>query len=289
LIGSTRARAPGRLSLGALSLGVLSFLRVKDWYYLTGIGALGYAYRLPRFRALELGFVLLNTALFLAHGYGFNYYGDLAAGERENKTRLDPRVWLLVSVVLLVAAVALSLIGRRPLQAALLVVGAIISFLYSSPTTRLKRRPLWNIFLNSSGFSVIFLVGYFANKRYEPVLLCMIGYIWFGIVPFQIIHLASHQSIERCWRLSSRASLLSFYLSHMIWIGYSVIVSILFYRGMIGLAALTGIYSLIQVVVLWMESPGRELSSDGATRVRRQMRWMNIVFGALLLILFTIT
>lgn len=277
-------------SRGQRLLDVIAFLRVREWYYLIGIGLVGYAYRMPRLDAINLGLVLLVTTLYLAHGYGFNHYHDVQSGEREPPPAGVPlRAGLLLSIVLLLAAVVVALLALPPLVAALLGGGGVISFLYSSSVTRLKRRPFWNVVLNSSGFTVLFLVGFFANKSTMPTLPWLAGYIWLGIVPFQVIHLMSHRPMEGYWPLSPRASLVLFYLSQALWVGFSAMVSLLYYRAMIVLAGLTAVYCLAQVLVVLRQKRGSELTVDAATQTRRWLKLMNMAFGTLLVVLFLLT
>jgi 4-hydroxybenzoate polyprenyltransferase len=268
---------------------VVAFLRVPDWYYLVGLGLLGYTYRMPRLDVANLGLVLAVTSLYLAHGYGFNHYYDVRAGEREPTSARVARSGLLLSIACLIGAIGLALLCLPPIVAALLGVGGVISLLYSSSLTRLKRLPFWNVVLNSSGFTVLFLVGFFANKTYLPVVPCLLGYIWLGIVPFQVIHLMSHRPQEGYWSLSQRASLVLFYLSQALWVGFGAIVSLLYYRGMVVLTALTTVYCLVQVLVVLREKRGAQLTVEAATQTRHWLKLMNIAFGVLLVVLFVLT
>ena len=269
-------------------LELISFLRVREWYYLIGIGLLGYTYRMPRLDVAGLGVLLLVTTLYLAHGYAFNHYHDVQAREREVVRATVARSGLLLSIACLLGAIALALRWLPPVVAALLAGGGGISFLYSSSLTRLKRLPFWNVVLNSSGFTVLFLAGFFANKSYSSVLPCLGGYIWLGIVPFQIIHLMSHRIRER-WPISQRASLALFYASQALWVGFGAVAALLFYRGMVVLVALTAVYCLAQVLLVLHEKRGAELTVDGATETRRWLKRTSIIFGVLLVVLFVLT
>jgi hypothetical protein len=272
--------------------GAVAFFRVRDWYPLVGIALLGYAYRLPHLEAGPLAALLAATALYLAHGYGLNRYGDLRSGElvdAPSTVELEPRTGLLLSMLFLLAAIVLASLALPLPVAGALAGGGGASLLYSSPVPRLKRRLGWNLVLNSSGFTVLFLAGFLTSKGVSPTLPLLVGYVWLGVVPFQVIHLMSHREIEGSFRLSARAWSALYHAALALWVGYTLAVSVLWHRSTLVLAALTCAYGLIQVVVVRRKKAGDELTAEAAARARRWLGLANVAFGTLLLALFLLT
>ena len=229
------------------------------------------------------------AVLYLAHGYGFNHYYDVILGERPLPPSLAEgfslRAGLWVSIVLLVAAVGLALL-LSPLAAAMVVAGGAVSLAYSASVPRLKNNSILNPLLNAVGFGLLFLVGFFANKGYQPNAAILFGFIALGVIPAQILHLMSHMPGERHWQLSLGTSVSLFYVSHGIWLGYAALTALLWYRAMVVLVAVTMLYSLSQLVITVTTARGWVPTVAAATIIRRRLRPVHVVFGTVLVVLF---
>lgn len=251
-----------------LLLKYLEFFRVKDWFFIVGLAYLGYFYELEKFVFLDFLVISLIAILYLAHGYSINNYFDL---ERQGIHSEISK--LKIACITLVINCIISFFYSWMIFI-LVVLGGAISFLYSS-SINLKSKPFWNIVLNSTGFTLLFLIGYTSKGSISTSGLAFAGYIWLGIIPAQIIHLLSHKNKGENWPFSERASLGFFYLAHLLWLSWTFFalaeIRLIFW--------LTLIFSLVQLLVLSFSIS----SKCSFYSVRNKLRILNVVFGMVML------
>lgn len=265
----------------------LRLLRIKDWFYIIGLAFLGFFYKERIFKFIDIFLLIIVSSLYLAHGYSLNEYFDLryeylrvSKEDRKHTTTNRKPSFLPIFLLFLNCIISFYL---SKLIFFLIVLGGLCSYLYSSSFTRLKNRPLANILLNSSGFTILFIIGYLFNKPLSIMTFYLSGFIWLGVIPSQIIHLMAHNQIERNWPFPLVVSYKLFYLSLLIWAGWSFLVfSITNNMHTVSLATLT--FCAIQFLIIRSFNKS-DLSNGRIVAIRDKFKIINIIFGAILLIL----
>lgn len=140
--------------------------------------------------------VLFSSVLYLAHGYGVNDCFDLHYDTRLRKNVF--RKFLFFLYMLLMVNVIFSFWYLGGTAAALVLCGGIIGFLYSGQPLRLKKNTVSSLFLNSLGFSLLFLVGFVSVEKRLTLSSCMATVFFaFIFVPLQIMHYIAHAEEDR--------------------------------------------------------------------------------------------
>ena len=257
------------------------FLRVKDWFFIIGLPFLGFFYNRKRFEFSGIFLLFIIASLYFAHGYSINRYFDFKNKELSfPEGEINIRRNVAFSFFLLGLNCIISLFYSKPIFI-LVILGAVISLLYSS--TKLKRNPFFNVAFNSSGFTILFLIGCLANKPISSDVLYLLAYVWIGIISSQIIHLMAHKQIEHNWSFSLVISYKLFYLSLLIWIGWTFVVfSLINNMNRISLATL--IFCITQVLIIKLCNRSG-LLKDKFLNIRNKFRTLNIIFGVILLVL----
>jgi 4-hydroxybenzoate polyprenyltransferase len=176
---------------------LLELLRFKDWCLQNGLFLLGAAYSglLASGQWLRLAAGLTVSSLCLAHGYALNQFYDELIDRLRNGASL--RRWLL-SITYLFWALALVLSCLISLATlAVVALMGITSWLHSSPPLSLKRHLFWRLFLNSFGFSLVFVAGASLNGRLTAADLLMGILIFLLYVPLELIHMLAHMEADR--------------------------------------------------------------------------------------------
>lgn len=177
-----------------------SFLlfRIVDWLHVLGIPLLGLAYASDKgFSFRLILFSIIVSSLYLAHGYAINEIFDtFNPGDRLKKNTLlkdKPHFThgLFVAFIpFLVNLLAASLLSVQTVT--IVIVGMLLSYLYSGYPMRLKEKPIIELFCNAAGFSLLFLIGYSAVKplTVDAIEMGILFLILF--VPLQLIHELAH-------------------------------------------------------------------------------------------------
>jgi 4-hydroxybenzoate polyprenyltransferase len=160
-------------------------LRFKDWWYLNGLFALGAVSTC--FYKLTVGHLfagLVISFLYLAHGYAMNEYCD----QREKPGAKSPEERDLFGAYFLLAlnCVLASLFSKDVLI--LVVLGSVVSWAYSSPPFRFKKRLFLRLFFNSLGFSLLFLLGMLFQNSLSIKGLFLFLFIFLLFIPIELIH-----------------------------------------------------------------------------------------------------
>lgn len=271
-----------------ISLGYFRFFRIKEWFYIIGLAYLGLFSGTKQFFVKDYLHLFIIASLYLAHGYSINNYFDLKCS-RVNVLDIygeyfNVKLALIVSILLFLINLTVAFYFSKSIFI-LVIMGGIVSFLYSSSLLRLKEKPFLNIALNSTGFTIVFLLGYLINSVFGTSAFCLGGYIWLGIVPSQIIHLLAHRDIEHNWPFSLKDSLIMFYLSLVIWVVWPLIF---FYKEWNRMAFFfsTLVFCMAQVIVMESYQCRNNFTVDKMVKIRNVFRIINIIFGLCLAILF---
>lgn len=172
--------------------------RVKDWLHVLGLTILGIGFYSPlSLLSAQSLKGLIISALYLAHGYSLNTCIDATIEPYWNKTlgNLDKNFFyklILFSYSLFFINFVISFLYLRIL-AYLVVAGSILCLLYSLPPVRLKNNVIFNHVLNSSGFAILFIIGFLSvSKKITVDSVAMAMFFTFLFIPLQIVHQISH-------------------------------------------------------------------------------------------------
>lgn len=176
---------------------ILIFIRIKDWLHILGLAVLGAVfYYNSAIKPYHLLPGLLVSSLYLAHGFSLNNFFDVTIDQSIGKRflPLNPifhKRFLVISYALLFINCLISLqISQMVFW--LVITGSALGVIYSAPPLRLKRHTFLNIALNSLGFSIIFLIGFFSasNDATLSVLMMSILFVLFFIpIPINTIRI----------------------------------------------------------------------------------------------------
>jgi len=267
-----------------LILNYIKFLRIQDWFYITGLAYLGFFLKTTQLDIKNLFFISFISSLYLAHGYSINNYFDHQRNQAnvagQFKGEFNWQAGLFISVGLFLVNVTLSFFYSK-LILLLVISGGVISYLYSSTHIKFKSCFLFNIILNSTGFVILFLIGYLANKPISVNALLLSGYVWLGIVPSQIIHLIVHNPDEKNFLFSLDLAFKYFYLSLLIWLLFSFAGFISTQRSAIFI--LTLIFCLFQILIIELFKCRNKFSLQKILRIRMIFRYANIILGLILI------
>jgi 4-hydroxybenzoate polyprenyltransferase len=266
-------------------LAYIQIIRIKDWFYITGIAYLGFFSHSTSFAITDFVYLSLIAILYNAHGYSLNNYFDFQIDQPTSETMMyrdiNSKAVLIISIACCLLSIGLALYYSYSI-AILVVLGIIISFSYSSRFTRLKKIPVWNIILNSSGFTILFLMGYLANKPFSTTALYLSIYIWIGIIPSQLIHLVAHSDSENNWLTPPRFSIALIYISLLSWLLWALFSFTIYLKaGSILMATL--IFCIFQVVIIECFKQREGLLASNFRIIRKILKWANIVFGGTLI------
>jgi 4-hydroxybenzoate polyprenyltransferase len=90
----------------------------------------------------------------------------------------------------------------------LVLIGSLSALIYSARPLRLKSFLFTNIFLNSFGFSLLFMIGFVsASKNITFSCLLMTALFAIIFIPLQIIHNLSHAEMEQRTNLKTTPDL----------------------------------------------------------------------------------
>lgn len=178
-------------------LSLVNFLRIRDWWYLNGLFLLGYVYsggRLDLTKDLFLG--LLISSFYLAHGYSMNEYFD-RMNARPRNTQEKHRVFYL-NLFMGTFLLNVFLSWHTSTAAGIIVIlGGILSWVYSAPPLYLKRMAWGRLFLNALGFSLLFLLGAVFSRGWglEEILLSLNIFLIF--IPAELFHNLNDMAMDK--------------------------------------------------------------------------------------------
>lgn len=181
-------------------ISLVKFYRVRDWIHLLGITLLGFVYvSCNPVNYLGLSVCILLSSLYLAFGYSSNTVFEqflLGKGHYHN---------LALSV--LPAVLLLPMAGFYSVKMLLVFfVGVILSIAYSAPPFNLKSRPIMELFVNSSLFTVLFLVGSIVVQgtiTYNALVFSV--FVFTLTIPFQLIQELGDMDVDRSNNLMTTA------------------------------------------------------------------------------------
>ena len=163
------------------------FYRVNEWIYLLGLTLMGYfAFLEKTLTFYDVSQAIIISASYLAYGYSFNLLFD-----SKNSQPSTPQ--MLMSYLPAGFALVLSLFHSFDLLL-LIFCGIILNYMYSAPAISLKGKPPLDILVNSSLFTVVFLIGAFISSgqiisNHVPLSLM----VFFCVIPFQLVHELNHK------------------------------------------------------------------------------------------------
>jgi 4-hydroxybenzoate polyprenyltransferase len=185
----------------------IRFLRIIDFLPLIGLSFMGYIYNNLVVSLSELFKISLIAFLYLAQGYATNNYFDYDIDSiRKNpivKSSKLRRYGGIIVIFLISFFVLLNYLLFKE-KSIILLTGVIVSLLYSSKHTRLKRFMLPRIILNSLGFTLLFIFGGISFNSFNNELFFMSVIIFFTIIPFEIVHLECDSKDDKNLGLSLR-------------------------------------------------------------------------------------
>lgn len=175
-----------------------SLFRIDDWLHVLGIPLLGLVYASEKvfsFRLILLSIVV--SSLYLAHGYAINEVFDTL--DPDDRPRRDavlkdrPRfthALLVAFIPFLFNLLFASLLSVQTVT--IVIIGMLLSYLYSGYPMRLKKIPVIELFCNAAGFCLLFLIGYSAVRplTLDAIEIGILFLILF--IPLQLIHELAH-------------------------------------------------------------------------------------------------
>jgi 4-hydroxybenzoate polyprenyltransferase len=177
----------------------LSLFRANEWFHVLGLSFLGLIYasagRLP---LCTLLLCLAVSALYLAHGYAINEIFDSRSPGSKNKPGFIPALILAFSAFLFNLFFA-SLLAVQTVI--LVILGMLLSYLYSGYPLRLKEVPVVELVLNAAGFCLLFLIGYSAIKPLTPEASAIGSLFFILFFPLQLIHELGHLENDKEHRI----------------------------------------------------------------------------------------
>jgi len=264
---------------------VFALLRVKDWLPLTGLVLLGYLFAGPVSSFWELGMTMLAGSLFLAQGYGLNNIADVRVDSKKKNPLVGSDMSIKYAMIITVFLVLLGLYVSFLLSiaaATAFFIGVAINVVYSFPPLRLKRFVLSNLIFNSAGFTMLALIGALTRPLSSTELFLFSGFIFLSLIPYQIIHIKSHQDSDPLQGLPDDVQPL-FIGSLAAIILWSTLFAWQLHLG--GFLIIIGIHSVAQGIVVLIV-PRNLLPSRGSS-VRRHMHKLSLGLGSALMILFS--
>jgi 4-hydroxybenzoate polyprenyltransferase len=162
-------------------------IRVKDWWYHNGVFLLGITFtdtcRVSTFSLLK-GFLVVS--LYLAYGYGLNEYCDKSY-RKYNNVYFFKSFYGIALHLLLAVNLILSFFWVNRLFS-FVIIGAVLSWIYSSYPFRLKLKPIFRLFLNGFGFSLLFLMGINITGSLDATSFIMWFYLFLLFIFFELVH-----------------------------------------------------------------------------------------------------
>jgi len=260
----------------------LEFLRTKDWFYVIGLAYLGFFFKIERLNITDFIYISVIALLYVAHGYTINNYFDFKLREIDHLNKfwknINFQTALFISVLFGFINFCFSLFYSKTIFT-LVILGTAVSFIYSSSWTRFKDRFVLNIILNSTGFTILFLIGYLANKPFSNLIIFLSGYIWLGVIPSQIIHLMAHNDIQidHAFKL--------FYLFLLLWL-FEAFICFYIYTKLNILFVLTLVFCIAQVLIIEFSNCRKCKSIEKINNIRKIFKITDIILGIFLIIYF---
>lgn len=180
---------------------LIQSLRIKDWLHLIGLPVLGIIWACKKclFSYSSL-LILIISSLYLAHGYSLNNYFDNKDNLRSNKKSIS---LLIFSCALLFANCVISYFLSQRIFL-LVILGSLTGIMYSAVPLRLKRYLVLNLFLNSLGFCLLFLIGVVLyNHAFTFADTIMITFLGLIFVILQIVHQISHSQEDKIQQITT--------------------------------------------------------------------------------------
>jgi len=163
------------------------FLKFKDWWYLNGIFVIGVfsdGYWDIKPHYIILG--LIASSSYLASGYSLNEYHDHIKNKFRQAGR-DGAAFIVIPYIL-IGSCLLAAFYISTASFLIVLLGFFVSWLYSSVPFRLKRFYLPRLFLNSLGFSIIFLLGVSLSGVYSARSWMLFLFVLILFFPLELIH-----------------------------------------------------------------------------------------------------
>jgi len=277
------------------------YIRINDWLHTLGLAVLGITfYSYSSLFTPQALLALIAALLYLAHGFSLNNYFDITIDQYINKKFLPPDrmankgfLALSYSLFLINCFIAYA-ISIKVLY--LVVLGSILTLIYSAPPWRLKKSTFLNILLNSAGFAVIFLIG-FTSVSKVTTLAALLMSVLFALVfiPLQIVHQISHSEADKIENILSiynrygpgPAIYLSI-ISLIVLILWSLLVGLL-YRSYLSIFYLTSLFCFFFFYVLWRIKNSRQSYPEAATELRILLRKICVLYGLIMILIFYFT
>jgi len=262
---------------------MMYFTRIKEWIYIVGLVLLGFFYGgIKNFNFSQFFVLLVISFLYLSHGYSMNNCCDFKIDSKAKNPissgELTFRKGLLISHFLFLFNCLISFLFSKVIFL-LVVIGWVLSILYSAPPFRFKYRLIPNLLLNSLGFSILFMIGFLANKSVVLEMWLLVVLIFLTVMSAQTIHLVSHRREYKHFYIYRKylIFLFCFLLSSLVTWSF---VLWLFFSFTKVLFILTLLFSLIQ---LHLFNTYKETNLE---KLRFKIRMANISYGICLLLVF---
>jgi 4-hydroxybenzoate polyprenyltransferase len=263
------------------------FFDIRDWWYVIGLTLLGISFCSQNLNPSTVMMRVFLSALFLASGYSLNRrFEELNnRNSRQDMSRLDSFLEFLLPLILLViiSSYIYNLFW-------LVLAGIAISLAYSSPQLNLKSTPYVGELLNSTGFTIVFLIGYAGCIITTVKGILLFLFIALTVLAAHLIHEIAHGKDDK------RAGVNNIYQSHGIKAALLIVRTSLILITILALMisvetdvglhffALTGIFSAIFMMCL----RGLDFKSNiivDAEKIRLNIRALCILYGLTLLTL----
>jgi len=257
---------------------IIGQLRIKDWVYILGIPILGFFY-LSRFNiSYDFALMLIVSSLYLSHGYMLNDCFENIFGKSKDTKR--KKIILSYSLLLLNCVITyLYLKSILPI----VLLGSLLALVYSS---RMKKNIISNIFLNSLGFSLLFLIGVLSNKPIGTEAIPLFLYVYLAFIPAQIMHILAHMEKEKVDIIfDERHLLMSVETFLLIFILWSFIIYYVFSQSILIFIS-TLVFSSLQIYLFEHMSIRKSFSVRKCNIFRNYTKVINIGLGISLLLIF---
>ncbi len=271
---------------------IIKFLKLLrfDWIHFLGILILGYVYNLKsaHFFSKQLFSIILIGSLDLFHVYSLNDCFDLYWKTTKSEvTYFKP--YIIVSYIILVTNVIFSFFFAK-YSTIIILLGAIITYIYSAPPLRLKSKPFINTFLNSIGFSILFFIGFPLSKERLTESAIFFIFFMFIMTPIQLIHELSHFNEDKrknilttsvfCGEDFSLHTIISSLVLGFFWVILMWMVNICQFYFIIAS------FFFVSFFICYVIKKYKTKQLIDNHKIKNTIRGLSILYGAITLILF---
>ena len=274
------------------------YIRIKDWLHILGLAILGMAfYSYPSLFTHQSLLGLIASSLYLAHGFSLNNYFDITIDQYINKKflqsdRVSKKKFLAFSYFLFFINCLVSYkISTKVLY--FVILGSMLTLIYSAPPFRLKKYTSLNIFLNSIGFSLIFLIGFASvSDSITPAALMMAVLFALVFIPLQIVHQISHSEADKkeaimsiCNRYGLKIAIFLLNMSLVLLALWSFLIGAVYHRY-INIFYLTSLFCLLFFYSSRRIKNSKKPCHESSVEIRFLLRKICVLYGLAMIAIF---